>query len=227
MNYITDNSDILTGQLCGYETTSKIDKTIENIMAIKDDEGLDASNNVLNKIYIDIAVLCQEYTHIGVMCDNHITNLDEIPIPINVFQSIFYPYKDNFGLNKDFLNNNKQLLPYISFSSEFRNVDGKKFYLLEQIISNIETDLSVSRSCFTKESLVELSNEMTNIRTLLDIKCCSLLSSLTWPNVMDIINNYTDINCGEVIPILIVNVVFKTPTECVKDTIIRFQYKLT
>jgi hypothetical protein len=188
-------------------------------------EALD--NALLNKVYIDIAVLCQEYTHVGLMCDTHITNLDEIPIPIHVFQSIFYPYKDNFGLNRDFLNNNKQLLPYISFSSEFRTTDGgRKFYLLEDIISNIETDLSVSRNCFTKESLVELTNEMTNIRTLLDIKCCSLLSALTWPNVLEIISNYTNLYCGEVVPVLIINVVFKTPTEGVKDTIIRFQYKL-
>jgi len=193
-----------------------------NIMGTNDQ----LDNALLNKIYIDIAVLCQEYTHVGLMCDTHITNLDEIPIPIQVFQSIFYPYKDNFGLNKDFLNNNKQLLPYISFSSEFRTTNGKKFYLLEDILSNIETDLSVSRNCFTKESLVELTNEMTNIRTLLDIKCCSLLSALTWPNVLEIIGNYSDVYCGEVVPVLIVNVVFKTPTEGVKDTIIRFQYKL-
>lgn len=187
---------------------------------------MDTNTNVLNKIYIDIAVLCQEYTQVNLMCNNHITNLDEIPIPISIFQSIFYPYKDNFGLNKDFLNNNKELFPYISFSSEFRTVDGQKFYLLENILSNIESDLGVSRNCFTKESLVELTHEMTNIRTLLDINCCSLLSALTWPNILEIIANYNDVHCGQVVPVLIVNVVFKTPTEGVKDTIIRFQYKL-
>ena len=200
------------------------DKKEKQIKQIKQET---LEDGLLNKIYIDIAVLCQEYTHIGLMCDTHITNLDEILIPLCVFQSIFYPYKDNFGLNKDFLNNNKQLLPYISFSSEYRTVDGKKFYLLEEILSNIETDLSVSRNCFTKDSLVELTNEMTNIRILLDINCCSLLSALTWPNILEIIQNYSDIHCGEVVPVLIVNVVFKTPTEGVKDTIIRFQYRLT
>lgn len=199
----------------------------DNCLENNDLENNDLENTVLNKIYIDIAVLCQEITDVKLMCDNHISNLDEIPIPIQIFQSIFYPYKDNFGLNKDFLNNNKQLLPYISFSSKYRTKDEKKFYLLEEIISNIETDLSVSRNCFTKESLVELTNEMTNIRTLLDIKCCSLLSALTWSNVQEIIENYNEINCNEVIPVLIVNVIFKTPTEGVKDTIIRFQYKLT
>lgn len=183
-------------------------------------------NKILNKIYIDIAVLCEEYTNIGVICDDHILNLDEICIPIHIFQLIFYPYKDNFGLNKDFLNNNKELLEFISFLPEFRSIDNKKFYLLEQIISNIENDLSISRNCFTKESLVELTNEIINIKSILDIKCCSLLSSLTWENVLEIINNYEKIKCSEIIPILVVNIVFKTPTECVKDTIIRFQYKL-
>jgi len=184
-------------------------------------------NRILNKIYIDIAVLCEEYTNIGVICDDHILNLDEIVIPTNIFQLIFYPYKDNFGLNKDFLNNNKELLEFISFLPEFRSINNKKFYLLEEIISNIENDLSVSRNCFTKESLVELSNEIITIKTILDIKCCSLLSSLTWENVLEIINNYEKINCNEIIPILVVNIVFKTPTQDVKDTIIRFQYKLT
>ena len=184
-------------------------------------------NTILNKIYIDIAVLCEEYTNVGVICDDHILNLDEIVIPTNIFQLIFYPYKDNFGLNKDFLNNNKQLLEFISFLPEFRSVNNKKFYLLEELISNIENDLSISRNCFTKESLVELTNEIINIKTILDIKCCSLLSSLTWGNVLEIINNYEKSNSNEIIPILVVNVVFKTPTQGVKDTIVRFQYKLT
>ena len=184
-------------------------------------------NTIFNKIYIDIAVLCEEYTNIGVLCEEHILNLDEIVIPTNIFQLIFYPYKDNFGLNKDFLNNNKQLQEFISFLPEFRSINHKKFYLLEEIITNIENDLSISRNCFTKESLVELTNEIINIKTILDIKCCSLLSSLTWENVLEIINNYEKIKCNEIIPILVVNVVFKTPTQGVKDTIVRFQYKLT
>jgi hypothetical protein len=158
-------------------------------------------------------------------CKDHIINLDEIPIKMELFQMIFYPYKENFGLNKDFFIQNTKLLTFISFFPEFRSINGKKFYLLEALISNIEADLCMSRNCFTKDSLVELSNEITSIKTLLDIKCCSVLSSLTWSNILDIIKNYNLIQ-DNVIPVLIVNVVFKTPTPGVKDTIVRFQYKI-
>lgn len=223
----SDSSDRSSGRSFDRSSDASFQKNHDSSIGCQEHYNPIKDNIILNKIYIDVAVLCEEYTNIGVICDDHIINLDEICIPIHIFQLIFYPYKDNFGLNKDFLNNNKELIEYISFLPEFRSVNNKKFYLLEEIISNIEEDLSISRNCFTKESLVELTNEMINIKSILDIKCCSLLSSLTWENVLEIINNYEKIKCNDVIPILIVNIVFKTPTQCVKDTIIRFQYKLT
>jgi hypothetical protein len=159
------------------------------------------------------------------MCEDHVINLDEIDVTMDIFQLMFYPYKENFGLNKDFFINNSKFLPFISFSQDFRTINGNKFYLLEQLISNIESDLCISRHCFTKDSLVELTNEIICIKSLLDIKCCSVLSSLTWSNILDIIKNYKFIH-EEIIPVLIVNIVFKTPTQGVKDTVIRFQYKI-
>jgi len=180
---------------------------------------------ICNKIHIDVAVVCEEYNNIEIMCEDHILNLDEIEVTMEIFQLMFYPYKENFGINKDFFINNTKFLPFISFFPEFRTIDGKKFYLLESLISNIESDLCISRYCFTKDSLVELTNEIISLKTLLDIKCCSVLSSLTWSNILDIIKNYKLIH-EEVIPVLIVNIVFKTPTQGVKDTVVRFQYKI-
>ena len=180
---------------------------------------------ICNKIHIDVAVVCEEYNNIEIMCEDHILNLDEIEVTMEIFQLMFYPYKENFGINKDFFINNSKFLPFISFFPEFRTIDGKKFYLLESLISNIESDLCISRHCFTKDSLVELTNEIISLKTLLDIKCCSVLSSLTWSNILDIIKNYKLIH-EEVVPVLIVNIVFKTPTQGVKDTIVRFQYKI-
>jgi hypothetical protein len=181
---------------------------------------------IMNKIYIDVAVVTDKYSKIELMCQDHVSNLDEIDIEIEVFQKMFYPYKDNFGINKDFFLNNQNLIRFISFSPQFRSINNKKFDLLEEIIGNIETDLCVSRNCFTKETLVELTNEITNIKSLLDIKCCSLLSSLTWSNILDIIDNYK-LTHQDVIPVLIINIVFKSDTNGAKDTIIRFQYKIS
>lgn len=182
-------------------------------------------DNAMNKVFIDVAVVSEEYNKIELMCDDHIVNLDEIDVSMEIFQTMFYPYKSNFGINRDFFLNSVNLMPFISFSHKFRTINGKHFDLLEELISNIETDLSVSRNCFTKDSLVELTNEITNIKSLLDIKCCSVMSSLTWENILDIINNYK-LTKSEVIPVLIINIIFKSDTANVKDTIVRFQYKI-
>ena len=64
-----------------------------------------------NKIHIDFAVLCQEYTKVDISCDDHISNLDEIPITLDTFKSIFYPYSENFGINKNFACENKKIQP--------------------------------------------------------------------------------------------------------------------
>jgi hypothetical protein len=209
---------------------NKILKINENVSIIS------SSNNntikydceLLNKIYIDVAVIHEDYNKIEVKCDYHTVDLDEISIPIELFQSMFYPYKDQFGINRDFFIKNDDILSFISFSSERRTVKGKKFYLLEELLGNIETDLCISRNCFTKESLVALTNEITLIKTLLDIKCCSVLSALSWENILDIINNYKYIKeTTKPIPVLIVNIVFHTPTCGVKDTLVRFMYKIT
>jgi hypothetical protein len=181
---------------------------------------------LLNKIYIDVAVIHEEYNKIEVNTDYHIIDLDEICVSMELFQMMFYPYKEQFGINRDFFKTNS-LISLISFSGDFRTKNGKKFYLLEELLGNIENDLCISRNCFTKDSLVELTNEITIIKSILDIKCCSVLSSLTWSNILDIINNYKSIKeYSKTIPVLIINIVFHTPTPGVKDTIIRFMYKI-
>ena len=192
--------------------------------------------SISNKITIDVAVLCQEYTTIEKMCGDHIINLDEIEITRETFQNIFYPYCENFGINKNNVSNNSFYAEYISFLPEYRTVNKKKFYLLEEIISNIESDLNISRNCFTVESLVELTNEIISVNSFCDVNCCSVLSSLTWSNILEIIQNYSIINenCspdnpnqrGPVIPICVISIVFKTPTPGVKNTIVRFNYKI-
>jgi hypothetical protein len=205
--------------------------TNDDINTSKNTKNVDIRElkSVSNKVTIDVAVLCQEYTNIEKMCSDHIINLDEIAVTKEIFQTIFYPYHENFGLNKNNIINNNILTPYISFLPENRSVDGKKFYLLEKIISNIENDLYISRNCFTIESLVELSNEITNLHSLCDLNSCSVLSSLTWPNILEIIKNYklSDSSDEPLIPICVISIIFKTPTVGVKNTIIRFNYRIT
>ena len=185
-------------------------------------------SNLMNDLMIDIAVLCQELTSIDVIHDNaNITDLDEIVIKEDIFQRIFYPHGETFGIDKS-VGNAPSYNEYITFLTPFRTVKGKLFILLEQIFRNIENDLNLSRDCFTTTSSVELTNEILAIKTLCDLNCCSVLNSLTWTNIQDIIQNYKLLHSTN--PqhnlVLVVSVVFRTPTEGVKNTIIKFKYRI-
>ncbi len=191
-------------------------------------------------LIIDVAVLTHEYTNIDIECDNHIINLDDILINENDFKNIFYPYGENFGIDKKIAcasNYNE----YITFLYPNRKVNGKPFYLLEEIIKNIENDLNLPRTCFTLNSLIELSNELSNIKTFCDMNCCSVLASLPWSNIENIIENKKilqknlmknkkssndiDYSVNDNI-IFAVSIVFKTPTNGVKNTIVKFNYRI-
>jgi len=183
---------------------------------------------MINDLIIDIAVLCQELTSVDVIRDNaNITELDDIPISQDTFQRIFYPHGETFGIDKSVatIPSNHE---YITFLTPFRTVNNRLFILLEQIFRNIENDLNLSRSCFTTTSTVELTNEILAIKTLCDLNCCSVLNSLTWTNIEDIIQNYRLLH--QTNPdhnlILVISVVFRTPTEGVKNTVIKFRYRI-
>jgi len=182
-----------------------------------------------DRLTIDVAVLYQETTEIKQMCNDHITNLDDICISKDTFRNIFYPYSENFCVNKNYIDSHEELKKIISFLPEYRTVNGKKFYLLEQILTNLENDLNVPRTGFTVESRVELTNQITRINTLCDLPINSILSSLSWTNILEIIDNYKMVKHKNsiVIPVCSISVIFKTPTEGVENTIIRFNYKLT
>ena len=181
-------------------------------------------NNTLN---LDFAVLSQAYKPITIdVAKTHVIELDPIPINMQDFLAIFYPFGDSFGINLQKMNCNKQLFPYISFLPSERTVNLKNFVLSETIIVNIEEDLKISRNCFTTSSLIALQKELCEIKTLCDINCCSVLSSLSWPNIASIIQNHqatpqgTDLN--EIA--LGLSVIFVTPHDDILETVIKFTY---
>ena len=176
---------------------------------------------------VDVAVLCQQFSSIDISCDNNnVTILDEIEISKDDFLTIFYPHGENFGINKNIAQNEKYN-HFISFEPLYRTIKGKNFFLLEQILTNIESDLNISRNCFTTSSLVELSNEFASIKSLCDMNCCSVVAALPWSNIESILQNYQiHQNKSSIIPIFVITIGFKTPTPNVKDNIIKFYYKI-
>jgi hypothetical protein len=185
---------------------------------------------ISDTITLDIAVLCQEYSPIEVACNNnHIIELDEILITEDIFKQIFYPYGENFGIDKKICSNNIAF-KYITFLPPWRTLHcGEPFSLLEQIILNIESDLNVTRNCFATCTLIELSKELSNIKSLSDINCCNILCSIPWSNILNIISN--DYKTRDPLnplkqTILIISVVFKTPNASILPTIIKFKYRM-
>ena len=194
-------------------------------------------------LIIDVAVLCQEYTQVDFNCNNaNIVQLDTIEITEDVFKHIFYPYGENFGMDKN-IKNNKKVENYISFLAPHRTFKGgKKFFLLDEIINNIENDLNIPRNAFTTTSLIDLTNDLSKIKSLSDINCCSVLSSLPWSVITNLLDDFhlansdttnrtdttyeTDEKTRPNQLIFVISVVFKTPTPGVRNTIIRFPYLL-
>ena len=175
----------------------------------------------MEKKTIDIAVLTQEYTELIKDYNSNIIILDEININLKTFLNIFFPYGDQFSIHKSILTNDIYY-PLISLQSSHRQMDNKPFHLYETIISNIESDLQLPRECFTNDSLIKLRSEFDNFKSLLDLTSCYLSSSLTWSSINKMINEYP---YDDQI-VLAINIVFKTPTQGVKDNIVKIQYSI-
>jgi hypothetical protein len=184
--------------------------------------------SLTKSLQIDFAVLCQEVqTKIDLECSNsHLIPLDEIFISKKQFRDLFYSTGENFGLNKLFALKTENK-PFISFSQDHRTEKGNRFYLMDRIIRNLEYDLNVTRNCFTPETRVGLAKELSGIDSLCDIECCSVLTSLTWTNLETILQDHSKMNeNAAIVPYLCLSVIFRTPTEGTKDSVIRFTYKV-
>jgi hypothetical protein len=177
---------------------------------------------------IDIAVLCEDILPIEIAKNSHIVELDKIRISEDHFKEIFYPYGEFFCIDKTKIKSH--LFKYITFLSPWRTLDENPFSLLNTIISNIECDLNVTRNCFTTCTLLNLSKEISCIKTLADINCCSVVCSLTWSNIISIIKENYNLNDNSTYPnfniTFIISVVFKSPNTCVLPTIVKFKYEV-
>jgi len=185
---------------------------------------------------LDIAVISQEFSPIqATSTDNHIIELDEIEIDKESFTQLFYPNGGNFGIDITKLHeikiNKPKIIEYISFSPCFRSINnGEPFSLLEQIILNIESDLNITRNCFEKTTLIELSKELSNIKTLANINCCNVLCSLNWSNIITILKNeYLDRRSTNPLnqALLVISVIFKTSNLDILPTLVKFKYRIT
>lgn len=191
------------------------------------------TNQFTDTILLDVAFMSQEFTPIHLTCtDNHIVELDEIHVTTVLFKLLFFPHGENFELNSQLAaltNNNQTIINYISFLPPHRTINGESFTLLETIISNIEKDLCVTRNCFTTNTLIELSKEFSEIKTLNNISFSNTCNSLAWSNIVNTINNEKatrSVDNPLINAILVISVVFKNSNSNLLPTIIKFNYRI-
>ena len=168
---------------------------------------------------IDIVVLTQEHSPIR-LGEQHVVELDEIPITKDLFRQIFYT-QDTFHIEPS-TKTNITLLLYISlFNRTFRRCP---FSLLGELLGNLEMDLNVSRNAFTSSSLIEMQKTITRIQSLADLTC-STLCSLKWSDIEQMLEH--DYNTSSTDAILVVNVIFKSDTLGALSTNVKFPYKVS
>ena len=188
--------------------------------------GIEGKNNTF---ILDFAVLSQSYPSVKVdEIPSHIIELDEIRISINDFKYIFYPYGNVFGINLKNVKGNPKYFPYITFLPPFRKFNGENFSLLNSLVLNIENDLGVTKNCFTTSSFIEFSKEIISLKTLCDLDCCSVISSLSWDDIVSIISNENKTRNETKVPYeyleLVLSIIFTTPNKKILETVVKFRY---
>lgn len=176
------------------------------------------------KLVLDIAFLKKDMEKTITLSKNfHTIYLDTICICENTFKDIFYK-SDNFGITQ----NDPDLYNFITFQTPWRTVSSRGFSLLDTIITNLEEDLNVTRNCFTTDSLLELSKELTNIKTLCDIPLNNAVT-LSWSQVINRIRekyiNSLDENKFDTVD-LCITIVIHVPIEGSYPTHIKFTYNI-
>jgi len=175
---------------------------------------------------INIAILCQKYSNFELIEDNVIPiQLEPIPISLNTFKYLFYE-TECFNINPCACNN-PCLIPFISLLPKYRNkVDGCPFSLLNEIYTNIEECLHISIEAIEPSSRIILNKEVSSIKTLCQLHCQSLVNSLRWCDIVNMV--LSDPNYNPYQPLnLRITLVFISSTQDVKNVVVIMNYSIT
>jgi hypothetical protein len=153
-----------------------------------------------------IAYLTTECSPVVVEKAQHVVSLDVKTITMAVFRLLFYP-SDSFSITAQ-----ASLGPLISFKQQ--TIESQPFSLSQTILANASTDLHLPQSCFTPDSVMELTHELLGLNTLYDLRT-KVVTALSWSNVQEMFENT-----------ITIGVLFKVPTIGVQPTLIEFNYRI-
>ena len=123
---------------------------------------------------------------------------------------------------------------YISLEPSFRTINTQSFHLLESIIQNVENDIGFNREYFTPDSLINITNEISSINTLVDMILIAnkKITSLKWSNIMKLIRDKL-LNIGQdytshtyLSVDLIINLIFTFNDITLKQTNIKYIFRV-
>ena len=137
---------------------------------------------------------------------HHVVSLDVKTISMGVFRLLFYP-SDSFSITAQ-----ASLGPLISFKQQ--TIESQPFSLSQTILANASTDLHLPQSCFTPDSVMELTQELLGLNTLYDLRTM-VVTALSWSNVQELFENT-----------ITIGVLFKVPTCGVQPTLVEFNYRI-
>lgn len=183
---------------------------------------------------INIAVICQKYSNIELINDNPPIQLLPIPITLNLFKYIFYE-NDSFNINPTACNN-PNLFNYISLLPGPKDdadmgvgrykIDETPFSLVNEIYTQITQCLNIGLEAIDPSSRIVLNKEISTIKSLCNLHCQSLVNSLRWSDITNLVladpkYNYSDtLNLG-------ITLIFVSNTENVSNLAVVVNYNVS
>jgi hypothetical protein len=105
-------------------------------------------------------------------------------------------------------------------------VDGMPFSLLNEIYSNIEECLNITIEAIEPTSRIVLNKEISSIKSLCQLHCQSLVNSLRWCDVVNMVLSDPNYNPDEPLNLRI-TLVFVSSTQDVKNVVVSMNYGIT
>jgi len=189
-------------------------------------ESLSTTNQlVINEpfYHLDVAIVTQSYSQIKQNCGyEHLIELDPIDITENDFKLIFYK-NNNFAIETN-IRAVPSILQKITFSNQSQ--EGKPFCLIDAILQYIETDLGITKNMISSCSLITLNREINSLLTLCDLSVSNVSCSLNWSDIINTLKCEFGSQISVTPPlILIISVVFLSPTTEVHPIVVKFHFK--
>jgi len=145
---------------------------------------------------INIAVICQKYSNVELIDPIVPIQLIPIPITLNLFKYIFYE-NDSFTINPTVCNNPNlfnyvSLLPgptgnYADGIGRYKAGSESPFSLVNEIFENILNCLNITGDHIDATSRIVLNKEVSSIKSLCNLHCQSVVNSLRWTDIINIV----------------------------------------